>query len=175
MRIVCIDPGRLSGVAFGTIRSSILSISAADEVEWTPKSFYEFLSINCFDTVIIEGFEYRPKYRTEAKLDLYPCYLIGVAMLYCDQTSTPIYMQPASEGKSHFSDKKLDEMGLYWKGGKGHARDAIRHLCHWAKFGPGYKVAAEGIATGVWKATDRTERQRNSKPRKPRNTGEISF
>lgn len=175
MRIVCIDPGRLSGIAFGAIRANQLHVSDATEISYTPAEFYAFLTTNRFDHIIIEGFEYRPKYKAEASLDLYPCYLIGVAMCYADQTRTPLYVQPAREGLQHFDEKKLDELGLYYKGGKGHARVAIMHLCHWAEFGAGYQLASQGIHPGTWHFADRTDAQRHPKPRRPRRTGEIEF
>jgi hypothetical protein len=91
--------------------------------------------------IVMEDFEYRPRHRTNDKINLFPVELIGVARLYALMVTDhqcAIYLQKASQGKGYYTDPVLKKLGLH-KRGLPHAMDASRHLLHWFTFGAGYQ------------------------------------
>lgn len=174
--VTALDPGRLSGVVSGAVYDGVLNIDYFQEIEFTPRSLYKYLSHQNPDVLVVERFSYRPKHRAESRLDLYPCYLIGICILWQEQNPrNKLIFQEASEGKGGYygKDSTLDELGLYYKGGKGHARDATRHLLHWYYEGAGFQHNVQG-ARNLGMYRDAPARK-PTKPRKPRNDGEIKF
>lgn len=65
--------------------------------------------------------------------DLFTPRVIGAVEAYAYMKNVPVHFQPASLGKSHFTDARLKALGLYKKGHR-HANDAIRHVAHWLVF-----------------------------------------
>lgn len=174
-----LDPGRTSGVVSAVVtQQGALRIDYFQEIAFTPNSLYLYLVGRNPDTLVVERFTYRPKYRAESGLDLYPCYLIGICLLYCEQRgNVTLIQQEASEGKSGYygRDETLSELGVYYKGGKGHARDATRHLLHWFYEGAGFKFNNHGVLSKGYTKDMQTEKQKHPKRTGKRNTGEISF
>ena len=123
--VLALDPGRVSGVVSAQVTpNGALRIDYFDEIAFTPNSLYKYLVGRNPGTIVLERFTYRPKHGTESGLDLYPCYLIGVSYLYVEQRpGITLIQQEASEGKSgHYGrDETLSDLGVYYKGGKGHA------------------------------------------------------
>jgi hypothetical protein len=169
----------MSGVVSAQVTpNGALRIDYFDEIAFTPNSLYKYLVGRNPDTIVLERFTYRPKHGTESGLDLYPCYLIGVSYLYVEQRpGVTLIQQEASEGKSgHYGrDETLSDLGVYYKGGKGHARDATRHLLHWFYEGAGYQFNSNGVVSKGFTKDSRTERQQHPKRTGKRNTGEIPF
>jgi hypothetical protein len=177
--VISLDPGRLSGVVRGQVsREGELHIDYFEEIEFTPNSLYRFLAHNDPDVLVCERFSYRPKHRTEDKLDLYPCFLIGICLLWQEQhTAHRLIFQEAAEGKGGYygKDTTLNELGVYYKGGKGHARDATRHILHWFYEGAGFQFNQKGVHNLQLTKDVQTEKQKHPTRRKPRNDGEIKF
>jgi len=85
--------------------------------------------------VICEGYKvYDWKRDQHVWSDLYTVRLIGAIEVTCAKMCIPVRFQMAQTGKSFCSDAKLKAWG-YWQVGERHARDAIRHGCHWLLFG----------------------------------------
>ena len=177
--VVSIDPGRMSGVVSAQVtREGALCIDYFQEIAFTPNTLYKYLVGRNPDTIVLERFTYRPKHGTESGLDLYPCYLIGVCYLYVEQrANVTLIQQDASEGKSgHYGrDDTLSELGVYFKGGKGHARDATRHLLHWFYEGAGFQFNIHGVTSKGLTKDAQTPKQKHPKRTGKRNTGEIPF
>jgi hypothetical protein len=177
--VVALDPGRTSGVVTAQVtREGALDIEYFQEITFTPNELYRYLVGRNPDALVVERFTYRPKHGTESGLDLYPCYLIGVCYLYVEQRANcTLVQQEASEGKSgHYGkDETLSELGVYYKGGKGHARDATRHLLHWFYEGSGYHYNHNGVLSKGFTKEAQTEKQKHPKRTGKRNTGDIEF
>jgi hypothetical protein len=173
--IIAIDPGRLSGVVRGRASGGKLKIEYFQEIEFTPNTLYRFLIHQNIDVLIVERFSYRPKHRAEDKLDLFPCFLIGICILWQEQNpAKKMIMQEASQAKGGYygRDDTISELGVYYKGGKGHARDATRHLLYWFYDGAGFQHNESGVVNLGMHADAPA---RKPVTRKPRNDGEIKF
>lgn len=59
--------------------------------------------------------------------------IIGAIELICSQQDIKIVKQMAVTGKGFVTDDRLKEWGMYDKVNR-HARDAVRHGCHWILF-----------------------------------------
>ena len=70
--------------------------------------------------------------------DLTPVKVIGVIEEWARQNEIPITFQTPSQAKHFFTDERLKERGVYYKGEQ-HARDAARHLLYFQTFGEGIK------------------------------------
>ncbi len=178
-RVVSLDPGRLSGVVSGIVtHDGALDIDYFQEIQFTPKTLNRFLAHVDPDVLVVERFTYRPKHRTEDKLDLFPCYLIGICILWQEQNPTKrLIFQEASEAKGGYygQDDTLSQLGVYSKGGKGHARDSTRHILRWFYEGAGFRYNKAGVRSKGLTKDMRTEKQKAPKKRRPRNDGEMHF
>jgi hypothetical protein len=143
MKIIALDPGITTGIAYGIIEKGLMTVDA-NQRQWTHSQLASELQVNWPDVVICETFEYRNKAR--AGLELYPVELIGVVKLYIQTCISPVelILQNAATGKGYYSDQKLKDEGVYQRGVP-HGMDALRHLLHWYTFGPGYKYNKFGF------------------------------
>lgn len=176
--VVALDPGRLSGVVTAQVtREGELCIEYFQEIAFTPNGLYKYLVGRGPDILIVERFTYRPKHSADSGLDLFPCYLLGVCVMFIEQRGIELVLQEASEAKGGYygKDDTLSELGVYSKGGKGHARDATRHLLRWFYEGDGYEYNKLGVQSKGMTKEMQTEKQKHPKTRRPRNNGEISF
>jgi hypothetical protein len=143
MRIVSFDPGGTTGYTFAQIyglgdpsANTLLKVDP-DQSKLTHYELDRLLAINLYpDVIICESFEYRN--RARAGLVLVSCELIGVIKLYSQQYNVPLFMQTAAQGKGHFKDEIIKNMGL-WIKGKPHAMDSLRHVLQWFTFGSGFQ------------------------------------
>ena len=179
LNVVALDPGRLSGVVTANIaRDGAMWIEYYQEISFTPGSLFKYLVGRNPDILVCEQFTYRPKHGTESGLDLYPCYLLGVCHLFVEQRGrVSLYLQEASQAKGSYygQDDTLSTLGVYFKGGKGHARDATRHLLTWFYDGEGFKYNKQGVQSSGLTKDMKTEKQKAPAKRRKRNTGEIPF
>lgn len=146
MRVIALDPGVTTGVAYGTLRDGQMTVFA-EQWEWDHIQLYGKLLDYNPDVIVCESFEYRAKARVG--LNLYPVELIGVVKLYAgkelnDGGGPTLCMQTAAKGKGYYSDTHLKNNGVYVRG-VGHGMDALRHLLQWYTFGPGYKYNQKGF------------------------------
>jgi len=124
------------------------------------------------DILVVEAFTYRPKHGTESGLDLFPCYLLGVCFLFIEQRPrVSMYLQEAAQGKGGYygRDQTLSELGVYFKGGKGHARDATRHILTWFYEGDGFQYNKKGVRSEGYTKDMKTEKQKAPAKRTRRN------
>lgn len=136
---LAIDPGKTTGFCIGQKDGTSLRLSPA-QYELGHLEFYAFLDRSQATYLICESFEYRN--RARAGLDLTPVELIGVVKLFDEQREHQhVYFQSPAQGKGHFTDQKLKDLGVY-KRGVPHGMDATRHLLHWYTFGAGYKFSS---------------------------------
>lgn len=142
MRVIALDPGITTGVAYGTIDDGMMTVYA-EQYNWTHHQLYAHLLERMPDVIVMESFEFRKGAR--AGLILYPVELIGVVKLYeALHPPVAVFMQTAAKGKSYYSDTHLKNGGVYVRG-VGHGMDALRHLLHWYTFGSGYQYNTKGF------------------------------
>lgn len=141
VRVLALDPGGTTGLAYGRIEGKALTLN------YDQKVLTEFDLLDEIDAfqpnyLICEDFEYRNRARTG--LDLTPVKLIGIVRYYGQSPTNKckVTIQKASKGKSFWSNDKLKAAGLYIRG-LPHGRDAARHLLHWMMFEEGYKFGVE--------------------------------
>lgn len=155
LKIVSLDPGVTSGYALAVVEDPSRVFIAYGENRMTVRDLWDGLIKLSPDILICEDFEYRN--RARAGLDLTPVKMIGVVELWASPVKVAygketkgfdVYFQKAAEGKGHFSNEKLKEIGVYQKG-VNHGRDACRHLLHWLQFGAGFQYVDEPALTLV--------------------------
>lgn len=156
LKVLAIDPGVTTGIAFAEIRSRDEKISEAhvwlEEHRFSLLQLWQVLMDIGPSHIICESFEFRQRARTNLVLESRDA--IGVIRLFVEmyEKTAPshpkLHMQTAAYGKGYFSDQVLKKIGLY-DPGKHHARDAERHLLHWLTFGYGFQFnAADNITLG---------------------------
>jgi len=132
--VLALDPGETTGWAlFGDGM-----LKACGQME--ASGARGFIDIAVFiekmqpEVVVCEAYKvYSWKRDQHVWSELYTVRLIGAIELTCAKMGIPLHLQMAQTGKSFCSDVKLKNWG-YWKRGERHARDAIRHGCHWLLF-----------------------------------------
>jgi hypothetical protein len=143
MKVIAIDPGVTTGIAYGLHIDGLLTVHA-EQSKFTHAQLFDLLYDKSPNIIVCESFEFRQKARSG--LVLYSCELIGVIKLYVDTVPIPVelVMQTASKGKGYYSDHLLNKNGVYVRGVP-HGMDALRHLLHWYTFGSGYKYNKKGF------------------------------
>lgn len=138
--ILALDPGKTTGYCLGVHTGDMLYL-APEEDQLSVRELLELLQAFCGiyghnKYVVYEDFQYRNYARMG--LDLTPVKMIGIIELCQDlYPDVRFDKQSASTGKTFFSNDELKRLGVYWGHGKGHGRDASRHLLQWMTFGPG--------------------------------------
>lgn len=141
MNCLALDPGKRTGWCYGVLdQTRNVLVLEPNEDELSLSAVYEKLSkfIECGgEHIIYEDFQYRNFSR--AGLDLTPVKVQGVIELFREwhEPFISFTCQSPATGKAFYSDDRLKSLGVYWGHGKGHARDATRHLLQWAGFGAG--------------------------------------
>lgn len=147
IKILAIDPGVTSGYCFAEMERKDPGSMDFTNINLRPEQHIDDVE-DCWDRIeefapryiICEDFEYRNKSRSG--LVLFSVQLIGVVSLYelKSQQQCAVYLQPASQGKSYYSNVLLKKLGVYKPGTAWeHSMDATRHLLHWLTFGAGYQ------------------------------------
>ena len=134
---LCFDPGHTTGWA------AFIQYDLTDSGEISTQSIEEAtheveLLISEFqpDMIVIEDYRvYKWRTKHHAGSDMLTTRVIGCIETLALISQVPdVIKQPAHVAKGFCNDKKLREWNLYKKGEK-HARDAIRHGCHYLLFG----------------------------------------
>lgn len=142
IKVLALDPGITTGIAFGTIHEGTMYF-AADQAELKCLGLWDLISSYDPNIIVCESFEFRQG-KQRGNLELYSRNLIGVIQLYHEMFKTKLVMQNAAQGKTFYTNEKLKQEGSYIKG-KDHARDAIRHLLYWYAFGAGFEYNESGF------------------------------
>jgi len=129
MRILALDPGRTTGVAYFPDTPSGTPNVEQRELPYSHKALYNHLRLVNPDIIVCESFVYQRR----DKVDLSPVEMIGVVKLYCERGGVPYHEQTPSQAKKFWDDKKIKTCGL-WVPGHPHAVDAIRHLLYFMTF-----------------------------------------
>ncbi len=144
--IIAIDPGLVSGVAHVVVIPDGGGFEVADSDELGPDETGDWLQrrIDHFirrDTTAfaIERFTITPKTATNSQAP-WSLEVIGQTKWIMRENSLDwrvrLLMQSPSDAKSIFPNPRLKALGLWHRGGKGHAMDALRHcalVAHRAK------------------------------------------
>jgi len=130
--MISLDPGETAGWAIFEEGDYVDSGEAGPE--HTMLEVYELITEVAPDVVVMEDYRiYGWKAKSHAWSDLFTPRLIGAIELTCILEDVPLYRQMAQSAKGFCTDKKLRGWGFY-KTGKPHIRDAIRHGCYWLLF-----------------------------------------
>jgi len=135
--ILALDPGETTGLAVMSgatllvadqLSTGIMPVAAVRVADAIDKYNPEL--------IILEDYKvYAWKTECHAWQSLHTSRLIGAIEYIAYRRNTPYRKQMAQTGKSFCSDEKLQTWGFY-QAKKPHARDAIRHACHFLLFGP---------------------------------------
>lgn len=141
-RLVCVDPGLMTGVALLRRSGDAVKIEKSAELEeWEVASWLriemhgwiEWEATGIDLSVVVEQFFITAQTAKNSQAP-WSLELIGVTKQVlrdeCYDTSR-VYWQKPSAAKSVVPNEKLQRLGLWHRGGAGHANDAIRHgvLC----------------------------------------------
>lgn len=164
--ILAIDPGKTTGYCLGAYfheEQRLALIPGEGKLSLIQiDSMLQFMLGQEHGGIVYEDFSYRNASR--AGLDLTPVKIIGVIELYRERyesNTIGFWKQQASQGKAFYTDDRLKDLDVYWAHGKGHARDATRHLLQWFTFQQGAQLLPDHkidnvditLADGDWLLT----------------------
>lgn len=154
-RVLSIDPGKMTGLAW--MRQEDEKIILDSSVEADPDEIIKLIRPTLADwrpiqdgqppmRVVIEKFTINAQTAQKSQEASWALETIGAVKQALRDAEYPLlaiaYQKP-SEAKTAFDNEKLKRMGLWHRGGNGHALDAIRHgALYLAKVGWIYR---EGI------------------------------
>jgi hypothetical protein len=141
MRVIALDPGITTGIAYGKINEGLMDFTA-DQAELKCLGLWNLLGSLEPDVIVHETFEFRQG-KQRRGIELYPRNLIGVIQLYSEMNRIKLIDQSPAQAMDYWTNDKLKENDAYSRG-KDHARDATRHLLYWFYFGQGYKYNEKG-------------------------------
>jgi hypothetical protein len=132
--IIAIDPGLVSGVAHVQIDDagafSVISTAELDPFETGAWLQDRLASVADMDlaVVAVERFTITPKTATNSAAP-WSLEVIGQTRWIFAQAAPgrALVMQSPADAKTIFPNARLKELGLWHRGGKGHALDALRH------------------------------------------------
>ena len=129
MRILTIDPGHTTGMAFHDFTSSdkpetLMPVGLGNAYN----EFFSFIANNALDLVVCEKFTITSATSKKSRGGSNEAIeLIGVARYMAWDHSVSFEEQSPADAKNFCSDEKLRRLGWYVSG-LDHARDALRHL-----------------------------------------------
>jgi hypothetical protein len=140
MKILAIDPGGTTGLAWGFLDGQEGLEFTTEQLKLAHMGLYNYLVDGEPDWIVYETFEYRN--RARAGLELISAELIGVIKLYLAERDIKVSTQSASEHgaggkKGYYTNQKFKAMGIYKA--KPHEMDALRILLTWYKFKAGFQ------------------------------------
>jgi len=130
--VVGLDPGNTTGYSYW--HGSALLESGELRLHKTANIVDLLYSFPSIDQFVVEEYRIYPnRAKQHIGHDLFTPRIIGAVEAFAHIKNVPVHFQPASLGKSHFTDTRLKHLGLFRKGHR-HANDAIRHVAHWLIF-----------------------------------------
>lgn len=136
--LLCLDPGLASGVAvletseLQEDRAGAVSIIESGELQpkelnawllaWFNRAVEEKAGLEC----VCENFLITPQTGKNSTAD-WSLKKIGVLEFLGEMYSVNVTLQTPAAAKSFVDNKRLRALGLWHKGGAGHANDALRH------------------------------------------------
>lgn len=129
MKVVAVDPGKLSGVVEITIDGDDVSVVGSHELAQIPTCEYveNVLEVSK-ERVVIVCEAFRITVQTGKKKDVnYSLEILGTLRYLAHKYGADFHLQTPGDAK-HFSDNdRLKSVGFWHVGGEGHANDAFRH------------------------------------------------
>lgn len=130
-KIIAIDPGKMTGWSEITYTRDSFNIHGTSEL-----SIDEVLEVLVNglddpdtkkpDVIIIEDFKITPGTGKLGSPD-WSLRLIGAVEYLCYKWDIPLVKQLPANAKNFSSNERLRRIGMWHKGGKGHALDSLRH------------------------------------------------
>lgn len=132
--VAAVDPGLLTGVAvvhFGFVPGSKTYLASAAELEFDDMLDWFEKNIPVADVVVSERFIIGPHThkKTQAPWSLR---VEGVQFAICAREGKEPVLQSPADAKSLVDNDLIRRLGLWYRGGEGHAVDAVRHSVTWA-------------------------------------------
>lgn len=139
-RVLAIDPGKLTGVAYLTTKGQKVTLDWSGEPD--PNEVIPLIRTYIADgewvawegvsplRLVIESFTINAATARKSQEASWALRTIGAIEQACRDSNYPldaIVWQRPADVKNAFPNPRLKELGLWHKGGKGHALDAIRH------------------------------------------------
>lgn len=132
LSVLGLDPGNTTGWSFW--EDGQLIQCGEVKLHHTANIVDLLYSFTQIDQFVVEEYRIYPnRAKQHIGHDLFTPRIIGAIEAYAYMKNIPLKFQPASLGKSHFTDQRLKALGLFQKGYR-HANDAIRHVAHWYIF-----------------------------------------
>lgn len=154
-RVLAIDPGKMTGLAWMRQQDDKIILDASIEAD--PDEIIKLIRPTLKDwkpqaegqppmRVVIEKFTINAQTAQKSQEAAWALKTIGAVEQALRDVEYPLlavsYQKP-SEAKTAFDNEKLKRMGLWHRGGAGHALDAIRHgSLYLAKVGWIYRESA---------------------------------
>lgn len=128
--IVAVDPGKLSGYVKAEINDTTGELKILEYLELDQQSVCLKVEKDIEDgieSIVCEDFLITVE--TAKKKDTrYSLEIIGLLRFFCIKYGIPFTLQTPQRAKTFSDDQRLKDLNLYFKGGQGHYRDAMRHL-----------------------------------------------
>ena len=129
MKYVCIDPGKLTGLALieytqgeEPVLAEALELKQFDACDWIEDAMTNSTRVICEDFIISGRTAKMSTMDTRFSLEI-----IGFTRVMCKRKKIPLVLQTPKDMKTFFGSWSLHDFGLWAKGGEGHKRDATRH------------------------------------------------
>lgn len=134
MVVAAVDPGLLTGVAlinFGMVPGARTFLAEAAELDFEDMLPWFERVVPVADVVVSERFIIGPQTvgKSQAPWSLR---VEGIEFALCARYDKVPVLQSPADAKSLVSNELIQRVGLWYKGGAGHAHDAIRHGLTWA-------------------------------------------
>lgn len=126
MYILAVDPGLMTGIALFLIEEGTVTLVWSQEVGEIPIDFLIEEVIEEYKDnleVVFERFVIGPKTPNSP----WSLEKIGVIKFLCRKHSVKYTIQTPGQAKNFVTNKRLKNIKIWHKGGKGHALDALRH------------------------------------------------
>jgi hypothetical protein len=130
--VMGVDPGLLTGaclVEFGD--DGACELRSAREIEFQEIESWCTAFLGMSDAVVAERFIINRQTIGKSQAP-YSLEVIGAFRLMCYRYERSLQQQSAADAKSTVDNSALKGLGLWFKGGEGHANDAIRHAVLYA-------------------------------------------
>ena len=134
--VLSLDPGETTGACkfVGNAPAWIEQIPTG-LIPQMAVSLCDLILTNKPDVLVVEDYRvYKWKTDSHAWAGLHTPRLIGMIEFFAFTQGIPLVKQSAQVGKGFCTDERLKEWGFY-KPGKRHAVDAVRHACQFLMFG----------------------------------------
>ena len=128
MKLLCCDPGKLSGLSILELEDNKVEILETTELEQYDTCEWILDRFDSIDKVVCEDFIISPRTGKMKTSDTrFSLEIIGFIRYLCVKNKKPLILQTPAHMKSFFANWSLRDFGLWSKGGEGHKRDSIRH------------------------------------------------